>query len=312
MKKRALCNAVNIVLLLFFPAVLGAWTFSDNLSGGTLVIFTPDSSWEVKKEGDGDYGNTYRITPRGSARFQLLMSVIKTPEATHGLDFIREQIEEQGKTFLESSVEKKLNILEIKNGEVSGYYFKLTDKNPRQNGYRQFIQGHLRKERAIISFTYLFNYENAKETESVLATIKSIRMTHGAESNILDALVLKNGDLKGNVRLGRDLICKSIQVQYYFLRPGDYSGAVPPLSEKAIQSIDTGKEKGSVMYFKYKGNVEALKGFFSRIFYRPWDGPTEDNPEEFILHRDLMVILCFDRESSLKKEIKDILTGRLK
>jgi len=276
--------------LLLAPAALSAWTFSDKIDGGYSVSFTLENAWDVKKDGDGDYGKTYRINPRGSKRFLLLLSVIKTPGVTRGIEFIREQAEEQGKNLLESSVEKKLDIREIKNGEVLGYCYRLTDRNPKHDQYLYAMQGHLGKERSLVSFTYLFNYESAKETESVLATMKSIRVAHREDGSALGNLLLKAGDLKGGARLGTDLVCTSIQVQYYFLRPGAYAGAVPPLTEKVIQSVDTGKEKGSVMYFKYDGNVEGLKGFFNTVFYRPWDCPTEENPEEFILHRDIMEI----------------------
>lgn len=300
--------------LIALPSLLFAYNFRDSIDASYRVSFSVNNAWEVKKEKAADFGKTYKIHPRGSKRFLLLVSVVKTPEKNLNLAFAREQTEEQGKKLLAQSVEKELLIRELKdsdNKNIIGYYYRLTDSVPAPDGYLYAMQGMLPKEKALITFTYLFNYEIEKEFQSIVDTLRSIQVHYDNSQSKLSHLLFKDGELAG-AELGKNLIAKSIQVQYFFLRPDTYSVMLPPLAEKDIQSIETKTGRGSVMFFRYEGEAESMKGFLTGLFYGPSGAPSADHPEEFIVRNDMLIIFCFEKNSALGSEVKKRIIEKLK
>jgi hypothetical protein len=302
---------MKIALLVFIipllPCALSAREFRDRLDGACVAGFTAHDSFEIKAGPAKEWGRTYTIRPRGSKKFTLLVSLIKTPGGPGDGAFIRGQVEEQGKKIMEGAVEKSLEIRELKADGAEGYYYRFTDRNPRPDEYLYLMQGQVGRANSLVAFTYLFNHDNDAEFERVMSTVKSASVT--CDENRpggLRRLMISVGDLKGRGALGRELVCKSIQVQYFFLRPDAYSAMMPPLMEKEIQSVERDGEKGSILYFRYSGNIEDMKGFFTGLFYGPDGAPSADHPEEFIISRDLMVIFSFERNSALKTEMKNI------
>lgn len=303
-----------IVAIIALPSCLIAYTFRDSIDFAYRISFSVNNAWEVKKEKASDFGKTYKIHPRGSKRSIMLMSVVKTPERNVDLAFSRKQTEEQGKKLLASSVEKELNIRELKDNEdknTIGYYYRLTDATPEQEGYLYAVQGILPKEKSFVTFTYLFNYESEKELQSIFDTLKSIQVYYDGSRSKIAHLFFKEGELPGTI-VGKDLIAKSIQVQYFFLRPDTYSAVLPPLAEKDIQSLKSNNSNGSIMIFRYESEIESAKSFLTGLFYGNSGTPSPDHPEEFILKGDIMVIFCFEKESALGAEAKKRVLEKLK
>ncbi len=303
-----------LIFIFFFLGNLFAYTFHDIIDAAYRVSFSMNNAWEIKKEKASDFGKTYKIHPRGSKSFIMLMSVIKTPERNLDLSFFREQIEEQGKKLLAQSVEKALTINELKDSEnktTIGYFYRLTDSAPAPEGYLYAVQGMLPKEKSFITFTYLFNYENEKELQSIFDTLRSIQVHHDASSSKISHLLFSDGELPDTM-VGKDLIAKSIQVMYFFLKTDTYNTALPPLAEKDIQSFETKSEKGSMMIFRYERTIESAKDFFTGLFYGHYKTPSEDNPEEFILKKDTMIIFCFEKGSALGNKVKKRVLEKLK
>lgn len=306
-------SLLAFIIPLLLPCALRARDFRDRLDGTCVARFTAHDSFEIKSGPAKDWGRTYTIRPRGNKKFTLLVSVIKTPGGSGGSAFIREQVEEQGKKVMEGAVEKSLEIKELKADGAAGYYYRLTDRSPRPGEFLYMMQGQVGRAETLVTFTYLFNYDNDAELERVMTTVKSASITCDESGrNGLRRLMIAGADLKGRSSLGKDLICKSIQVQFYFLRPDAYSQLMPPVLEKEIQSVERDGDRGSIMFFRYGGDIENMKGFFTGLFYGPDGAPSEDHPEEFIISRDLLVIFGFERNSALKKELKSIVLERIK
>lgn len=294
------------IIIFSFMGQLSAYNFRDSIDAAYRVTFSVNNAWEVKKEKASDFGKTYKIHPRGNKRFVMLISILKTPERSLDLAFAREQLEEQGKKLLARSVEKELILHEMKdidNKNALGYYYRLTDKDPAPDGFLYAIQGMLPKEKSLITFTYLYNYESEKEFQSVCDTLRSIAVSHDASQSKIHSLLFQSSELPDAV-LGKDLIAKSIQVQYFFLRPGTYETVLPPLAEKEIQSLETKSDRGAIMFFRYAGEIESAKDFLTRLFYGPAGEPSADHPEEFVLRNDTLVIFCFEKGSALGAEAK--------
>ncbi len=299
---------------MFFSNLLLAWNFRDTIDANYTISFPVNNGYEVKKEKASEYGKTYKIHPRSSKRFIALISVLKTPEKNFTLAFARETAEEHGKQILPRSVEKKLVINEIKKsneGDTIGFFYKLTDSHPAPDGYLYAIMGVLPKEKSIITFTYLFNYESESEFKSIIDTVSTIKIVFNNSQSKILPLLLKEGDLP-DAKFGKDLIAKSIQVQYFYLMPNTYSAMLPPLAEKEIQSLESKSERGSVMFFRYDGDIESMKSFLSGLFYGPSGTPSNDHPEEFITQKDLLIIFAFEKGSNLGANVKKKMMEKIK
>jgi len=298
--------------LILLPCALFARDFRDRLDDGCVAAFTVPDAWEIKAGPAKAWGKTYTVTPKGSRRFTLLMSVMKSGEARPAPALVREQVEDLGRKALSGAAEKRLDLREMTAGEGTGFYYRLTAANPRPEEYLYMLQGQAARAKSIVSFTYLFNASNAGEQERVLAAVAGARVTcDDGTSAGLRGLLLRAGDLDG-CSLGEELAGRSIRVQHYFLAPDAYAGKVPQPVAREIQSVEKGGEKGSVMFFRFADSVEGQKSLFTDLFYGTDGGPADDQPEEFIIHRDTMIIFCFERNSSLKKEVKRVILDRLK
>jgi hypothetical protein len=70
---------------------------------------------------------------------------------------IRRQVEESARKAEPSSVEKKLEVMEIRGASGRGYYFFATDPSPRPGTWKYMTQGILRIGELAVSFTILTN-----------------------------------------------------------------------------------------------------------------------------------------------------------
>lgn len=310
MKKESLFTLAIIILL---PCALAARDFRDRLDDGCVAAFSVPDAWEIKAGPAKAWGKTYTVAQKGSRRFTLLMSVMKSGDAPPAPALVREQVEDLGRKALSGASEKRLDLREMTIARGAGFYYRLTAAEPRPEEYLYILQGQAARAKSIVSFTYLFNANNAGEQERVLAAVAGARVTcDDGPSAGLRGLLLRAGDLGDGCALGEELAGRSIRVQHYFLAPDAYAGKVPQPVAKEIQSLEKGGEKGSVMFFKFADSVEGRKAQFTDLFYGTDGGPTDDQPEEFIIHRDTMIVFCFERNSSLKKEAKRVILDRLK
>ena len=70
---------------------------------------------------------------------------------------IRKQVERSAKSAEASSVEKKLEVMEIRGASGRGYYFFATDPSPKPGTWKYMTQGIIRVGELAISFTILTN-----------------------------------------------------------------------------------------------------------------------------------------------------------
>jgi len=70
---------------------------------------------------------------------------------------IRRQVEDSARKAEPSSVEKKLEVMEIRGASGRGYYFFATDPSPRPGTWKYMTQGILRIGELAVSFTILTN-----------------------------------------------------------------------------------------------------------------------------------------------------------
>jgi|GEM_PF-3877932 len=305
------------LLALFFmitgPLMAGTKEYLDTLDGGCGLTMTLPDSLDIGIHDTKPNVKTYMIGLRGTERFALLVSIINAPSLQPDTAALKKRVLEAGTKLLPRCVEKEVGLVPVNTTEEIGYYYRLTDNNPRPGEFTLLIQGQMLAGKSLVTFTYLFNNDDSAELDTVLSVLKSIKTGCTEKTTAsLQNLLLTKSDIGGKAILDKKLICKTFQVQVYYTNPEAYGMLLPPLQEKEIQSVEKGSERGSVMYFRYKENIEKYRGFFTGLFYGDSQGPSMEHPEEFIITGDIMIIFCFPRDSELKKEVISTISNKLK
>ncbi len=294
------------------PAVFSA-NYTDRIDERYRVTVPLPDGYAIAPDGENAWSKTYRMGLKKNSPFLLLMSVIRYGNRPINIDEVKRQVISTGTKFLSKAVEKELVTHEIVSGRVIGYYYGLTDPAPKKGEYRKMLQGEILNTRSILTFTYLFNDENAAERETVLSIIRGVSVSFTEKSPAaLSHLRLQPSDLGGRCAIGETLYCTTFQVRAYFSNPEIYDRMLPPLAEKSVQSIEGSGEKGSVICFRYRGSIEAYRGFFTGLFYGDDRGPSQEHPEEMVIRGDTMVVFCFQKQSALKDQVKPVILGRLR
>ena len=305
------------LLALFFmitgPLMAGSKEYLDTLDGGCGLTMTLPDSLDIGIHDAKPNVKTYMIGLRGTERFALLVSIINAPSQEPNAAVLKKRVQEAGTKLLPRCVEKEVSLVPINTTEEIGYYYRLTDNNPRPGEFTLLIQGQMFAEKSLVTFTYLFNNDDAAELDTVISVLKSIKIgCAGKTTASLQNLLLTKSDIGGKAVLDKKLICKTFQVQVYYTNPEAYGMLLPSLQEKEIQSVEKGSDSGSVMYFRFGENIEEYRGFFTGLFYGDSRGPSVEHPEEFIIAGDIMIIFCFPGDSKLKKEIISTISNKLK
>ncbi len=310
--KNSIASLLVILTVCAAPAAFSA-DYADRIDEQYRVTVPLPEGYAIAPDGENAWSKTYRIGLEKNSPFLLLMSVIRYGNRPIDIDQVKRQVTSTGTKFLSKAVEKELVTHEIASGRVIGYYYELTDPSPKKGEYRKMLQGETLTTRSVLTFTYLFNEENAAERNTVLSIIRGVSVQASpASSDGLSHLRLSPSDFGGRFAVGQELYCNTFQVRTYFSNPEIYDQLLPPLAAKSVQSIEGNGEKGSVLCFKYRGSIEAYRGFFTGLFYGADRGPSQEHPEEMVISNDTMVVFCFGKQSALKEQVKSVIRGRLR
>jgi hypothetical protein len=125
----------------------------------------------------------------------------------------------------------------------------------------------------------------------------------------IDDLKLSENEIPSGYSLVDENNCISFQADLFYDKPEIYEKIIGKLKNKQIQSFDSEKDKGSIMYFEFENNFERedfLKGLL-------WGGskPSKEHPEEIYSKGNILIIWSFHENSEIskisKKKIKEIL-----
>jgi hypothetical protein len=125
-----------------------------------LKLEVPVSWFHEIRQGSAGAPPTILFKTKSPDSFLVLLTPIDPSRETVAAASdasIRRQVEDSARKAEPSSVEKKLEVMELRGASGRGYYFFATDPSPRPGTWKYMTQGILRVGELAISFTILTN-----------------------------------------------------------------------------------------------------------------------------------------------------------
>ena len=141
---------------------------------GTLILTVP-SSWKQEVSSLNDQFPTISFFPSQGDDFRVLIAPLWSPTKDPSFNQparIKNLIETDLTSMQSQALEKKVAIQTIKGTDGEGYYFLLTDKNPKPGEYPYLMRAGMGVGDLLISVTVL---SRSKGAEVFKATIKLLR-----------------------------------------------------------------------------------------------------------------------------------------
>lgn len=119
---------------------------------------------------------TIAFKPKSGNKFEILITPIwlepkgALPPNSEKIKGLVQQASEQAKF---QSVEKNIQLKELKGASGNGYYFSATDRAPEPEGYKYMTQGTIRVGDLMVMFTLLTNDGQEKVINDALSMLKS-------------------------------------------------------------------------------------------------------------------------------------------
>ncbi len=282
--------------------------FTEGLSKKLNISLSIPDGYRINKD-ENRSSPTYEI--RGSKDSILMVSPY--PGVKGNLDNLQNKIKNDGSELLKNSEEKKLTLITMKKDEERvGFYYTLTDKNPKSGDYKYLTQGSYLIDNGLIYFTFLNNDKESNEFQNILSILNSIKLENN-ENYIspFGELIITQNDLNKKVVIGNDLYLSTFQIKVYLNDPTIYDRIIPKLEDIEVQSIEDGGDKGSIIYLRYSNRTKEAYSFLSGVFYGGATPGGKEHPEEMFYNDDTIIILSYPRKSKLKIQIKEIIERKL-
>lgn len=297
-----------LFILLFFSISHAGEVHTEALSKKSNFLISLPDEYKIEKA-QGSPSVTYEIRKDKNS----LLMITPYPGESVPLDRLQANVARQGSGLLKNSEEEKLSLVDFKQGEqTSGYYYVLTDKEPKPGEYKYLHQGAFLIENGLIYFTFLSNEKKSKEFKTILTLLNNIQLQ--SNPNYLSPfsnLVISQEELGEKVKIGNELYLKTYQIFLYIKDPAIYDSLIPKLENIEIQSIEKGEDKGSIIYLKYNEQIKKAYSFLSGLFYGEATPGSEEHPEEMFHNNDTIIILSYPPESALKKKLMKIIKQKI-
>ena len=119
---------------------------------------------------------TVSFKPKSGNRFEILMTPIWPASKDISLpnsEKIKQLVQQAAEHAQSQSVEKTLQLRELKGSSGGGYYFSATDRAPEPDGYKYMTQGTIRVGDLMVMFTLLTNDGQEMVINNALSMLKS-------------------------------------------------------------------------------------------------------------------------------------------
>ncbi|MEW5948914.1 MAG: hypothetical protein AB1711_05825 [Thermodesulfobacteriota bacterium] len=195
-----------VLLLLFFAsAALADETNSRNYplpNHGSIQLQVP-SGWEDHlTQPPNRLPPTIKFTQKKGSTFSMLITPlwpanenIKLPDG----DNLKKSVQKAADKIASRAVEKKISLMELKGPSAQGFYFSVTDSEPKPGDYKYLTQGHIRVGDLMAIFTILTNDGQDSIVSDCLELMKSAKQNKEASSSPSESIEIRN--LKGVFRL---------------------------------------------------------------------------------------------------------------
>jgi hypothetical protein len=126
----------------------------------------------------------------------------------------------------------------------------------------------------------------------------------------IDSLQLTAKEIPENYSISSDNNCISIQARMLFDNPGIYQMIIGKVKNKLIQSFESKKESGCIIYFEFESEFKA-KAFLEGLLWGE-SKPSKEHPEEYFSKGNFLVIWSFKKGSLIKKVSEEKINSLLK
>lgn len=302
-KVTLLCAGLALLFGLHAQTVIGY----DNLL--VTVASIPGATSAVERDESGF--STIEFEESKGA-YTLFLTLYPAHPSTQ-LEDTREDLEKKGKALLSQAKEKELKLQTLQDdGAPVAYYYALADKNPKKGEYEYLLQGFVRYAHFIGYFTFLYHLpEDAKKIEEIgLHRLVDSQPTISKTDHFED-IKLNEDDLRG-YDMQYILHYYSQQQVIFYENPEMHESVLPKVVERYTQSVCKGDTEGTIFYYYFDRKIESRKGFFEGLFYGEDGKPSKEHPETFICKGNILVVFSYPYRDTLAKELKAIVSSRLR
>ena len=278
---------------------------------GTITIALPETTVVEKKEEQSNTLNYFFKNEESNLQLTFFpesdVSEILTDEKIRSLVLGTEQ------DLLNSAVEDEIQLSSFNVNEGAGFYYSITDKQPKPDEYKYRTQGRVRFGEISGSFTVLHNDESMKQNSLWVGVLKTLQYNHEeVPSSHFDKLKLTSRDIENMATFSDELHLYSTQTTTLYNNPETYLGIMPKCIAKEYQSVSDGNSEGSILYFRFDANIEGIAiDFLTGLLYGEPGKPDIDHPEIIEVKNDRMIIYSFPYNNSLSEKVQKLVTPRL-
>lgn len=138
---------------------------------GSLRLVTPDG-WDAESSTRREPPSvTLHLTPETGNSFdiQVTSAVLDAQDRANATaESIKERVQRTATDLLPQSVETVADIREIKGGEVVGYFYGLTDRNPGPGEFKFLTQGTFLTGDVLSAFTVLHRVQTSPDVAQAI------------------------------------------------------------------------------------------------------------------------------------------------
>lgn len=127
---------------------------------GAFVLKVPASWKDSVAQPPGALPPTITLSPKSGAQFKVLITPIwpaRPDVKPHTPDELRSGVRQAADRAAQQSVEKSIEVKELKRSGNIGYYFTATDRAPKPGEFKYLNQGRIAVNDLGVAFTILTN-----------------------------------------------------------------------------------------------------------------------------------------------------------
>jgi hypothetical protein len=144
--------------------------------GDTAVSLSWKPGWQLENAAPRGMPGTIEFHAPDRMQMVTMLSPLGGSPELAADAAMKELVTKNSRQFEGQAVEKEIKIQRISSGEAHGYFVCLTDKAPKPGEYKFLCQGLVSLKDLPINFTLLYNDGGKADAESVLSSLKTLRI----------------------------------------------------------------------------------------------------------------------------------------
>jgi hypothetical protein len=170
-----------LITVLFFHAAAAALAEERGVrhfqlpGHGSLQLDVPGSWKDDVEQPPNRLSPTIRFEPKSGVPFEVVITPSWPPKKDTpppGAEEMKRQVRLAAERVRPEAVEESIEVLELKGASGPGYYFSVTDREPKPDEYKFMTEGVIRVGDLMVTFTILTHDGQADIVMDALAMLK--------------------------------------------------------------------------------------------------------------------------------------------